>query len=93
MELQSVGLREFRAHLHKYTRQGEEPIVITSHGETVGYFIPAQPAPQAQHFAALRQAVRKLVAILETSGVDEDSIVSDFRAERQRQLPHTQASL
>ena len=87
MELQSVGLREFRTHLHKYTRQGEEPIAITSHGETIGYFIPARPAPQAQHFAALKQAVRKLAAILESSGVDADDIVADFQAERQREQP------
>ena len=87
MELQSVGLREFRTHLHKYTRQGEEPIAITSHGETIGYFIPARPAPQAQHFTALKQAVRKLAAILESSGVDADDIVADFQAERQREQP------
>lgn len=87
MELQSVGLREFRAHLHKYTRQGDEPIEITSHGETIGYFIPARPAPEIQHFAALKQAIDKLASILKSSGVDADDIVADFQAERQRQQP------
>ncbi len=84
MELQSVGLREFRAHLHKYTRQADDPIVITAHGETIGYYIPARPAPQAQKIEALKDAVTKLSALLEASGVDADSIVAEFQAERQR---------
>ena len=84
MELQSVGLREFRAHLHKYTRLGDEPIVITSHGEAIGYYIPARPAPQAQSVEALKEAVTKLSALLEASGVDADTIVAEFQAERQR---------
>lgn len=88
MELQSVGLREFRTHLHKYTRQADEPIAITAHGETIGYYIPARPAPQAQDFLALKQAVRKLAAMLDASGVDADDIVAEFQAERQQeQLP------
>lgn len=38
-----VGIREFRAHLYKYTRENQEPIALTNHGETIGYYIPAQP--------------------------------------------------
>jgi antitoxin (DNA-binding transcriptional repressor) of toxin-antitoxin stability system len=87
MELQSVGLREFRAHLHKYTRQGDEPIAITSHGETIGYYIPARPTPQAQQFMALKEAVRKLASILDASGVDAGDLAADFQAERQRDHP------
>lgn len=79
MELQSVGLREFRAHLHKYTRQSQDPIVITSHGEAIGYYIPAKPVPQAQDFAALQEAARKIASLLAAAGVDEDEIVADFQ--------------
>ena len=84
MELQTIGLREFRTHLHKYTRQGDEPLVITSHGEAIGYYIPARPASQAQNVAALKEAVTKLSALLEASGVDADTIVSEFQATRRR---------
>ena len=87
MELQSVGLREFRTHLHKYTRQGDEPISITSHGETIGYYIPARPAPQAQQFIALKEAMHKLAAVLDASGMNADDIVADFQIERQREHP------
>lgn len=84
MELQSVGLREFRAHLHKYTRQGDNPIVITSHGETIGYYIPTNQVPQVQNVAALKDAVIKLSALLEANDVDADTIMAEFQTERQR---------
>lgn len=83
MTMQSVGLREFRANLHKYTRQGLDPIIVTSHGATIGYFIPARPSAHEQDLAALKEAVRKITALLESSGVQEEEIIADFQKARQ----------
>jgi PHD/YefM family antitoxin component YafN of YafNO toxin-antitoxin module len=44
--IQSVAIREFRANLHKYTRQASDPIAITSHGEAIGYYVPVRLAPE-----------------------------------------------
>lgn len=77
--MQSVGLREFRANLHKYTSQSLEPIVVTSHGATIGYYIPARPAPQEQELTALKEAARKITALLESSGGNEEKIIADFQ--------------
>lgn len=79
MAMQSVGLREFRANLHKYTSQSLDPIVVTSHGATIGYYIPARPAPQEQELAALKEAARKITALLQSSGVNEEKIIADFQ--------------
>ena len=38
--IQSVGIREFRSNLHKYTVRQQQPIAITSNGRPIGYFIP-----------------------------------------------------
>lgn len=84
MELQSIGVREFRTHLHKYTRQSRDPIVITAHGEAIGYYIPAKPTPQAEDFAALQEAARKIAALLAAAGVDADEIIADFQEARTR---------
>jgi PHD/YefM family antitoxin component YafN of YafNO toxin-antitoxin module len=78
----SVGMREFRANLQKYTRQSKNPLAITSHGQTVGYYIPAKPSPQEEDFEALKEAVRQISTILEEAGVDEDDILSDFKTLR-----------
>jgi antitoxin (DNA-binding transcriptional repressor) of toxin-antitoxin stability system len=80
--MQSVSVREFRANLHKYTRQSSEPIAITSHGEAIGYFVPAKPHPDQQDIAALQEAVRKITALLEAQGVSEEEIIADFQAIR-----------
>jgi PHD/YefM family antitoxin component YafN of YafNO toxin-antitoxin module len=79
MDIQSVGIKEFRAHLHKYTKQTSEPIAITSHGVPIGYYIPTQPTPQKQDLMALQEAVQKIQQLLETRGISEDELLADFQ--------------
>ncbi len=79
MKIQSVGIKEFRANLHKYTQQNSEPIAITSHGVPIGYYIPTQPNPQKQDLIALQEAVQKIKHLLETKGISEDDLLADFQ--------------
>ncbi|MFK0731430.1 MAG: prevent-host-death family protein [Gloeotrichia echinulata GP01] len=79
MEIQSVGIKEFRANIHKYTKQTSEPIAITSHGVQIGYYIPTQPTPQKQDLIALQAAVQKIKQLLETKGISEDELFADFQ--------------
>lgn len=83
-EIESVGIREFRDHLYKYTRENQEPIALTNHGETIGYYIPAQPQPQKKDIESLRQAVTKLSHMLAEKGLTEDDIVTDFQELRKQ---------
>ncbi|MGB5596765.1 MAG: prevent-host-death family protein [Crocosphaera sp.] len=78
-KIESVGMREFRAHLYKYTRENQEPIALTSHGETIGYYIPAQPQSHKKEIESLREAVTKLSNMLAEKGLSEDDIVADFQ--------------
>lgn len=57
----SVGIREFRYHLYKYTKENQEPIALTSHGETIGYYIPAQPQPQKKRLSLYVKQLPNLV--------------------------------
>ena len=82
VEMESVGIREFRANLHRYTVERDTPITVTSHGEPIGYYIPVRPAPQAKDFAALKKAARQISDMLRQSGVSEDEIVADFQEAR-----------
>lgn len=83
MDIQSVGIKEFRANLHKYTQQTSEPIAITSHGVPIGYYIPTQPTPQKQDLMALQAAVQKIKQLLETRGISEDELFTDFQNARE----------
>jgi PHD/YefM family antitoxin component YafN of YafNO toxin-antitoxin module len=80
MEIQSVGIKEFRANLHKYTKQTSEPIAVTSHGVPIGYYIPTQSTPQKQDLLALQEAVQKITQLLQTQGVSEEELLADFQS-------------
>jgi PHD/YefM family antitoxin component YafN of YafNO toxin-antitoxin module len=82
MEIQSVGIKEFRANLYKYTQQTSEPIAITSHGVSIGYYIPTQPTPQKQDLLALQEAVQKIAKLLQTHDINEDELFADFQKEK-----------
>ena len=80
MEIQSVGIKEFRANLHKYTKQTSEPIAVTSHGVPIGYYIPTQPTPQKQDLLALQEAVQKITQLLQIQGISEEELLADFQS-------------
>ena len=42
MGASKVGVREFRAGLADFV-DSEEPVAVTRHGHTVGYFLPVKP--------------------------------------------------
>ena len=81
-----VGIREFRAHLYKYTKQNQAPIALTSHGETIGYYIPAQPQAQKKDIESLRQSVTTLSNLLAAKGISEEDIVADFQEFKNQSL-------
>lgn len=42
MEALKVGIREFREKSASYLLESDVPVAITRHGDTVGYYVPAQ---------------------------------------------------
>lgn len=82
--LQSVGMREFRSNLHKYTTDTKEPIAVTSNGIRVGFYIPARPAPKEENFISLKNAADQMSKLLEDAGVTEDEVVAEFDALRKQ---------
>jgi antitoxin (DNA-binding transcriptional repressor) of toxin-antitoxin stability system len=76
-----VGIREFRNNIAKYI--SAETVAVTNHGRTVGYYIPVNTDPVAEDFIALKDAARKMAALLSESNLTEDQIVEEFRAVRE----------
>ena len=76
-----VGVKEFRANLPTYL-ESVEPVTITRHGETIGYYIPAHRGRDQAELDALKVAAGRLDAMLTDLGLSEDEIVADFRARR-----------
>lgn len=84
-EIQSVGIREFRANLHKYTVDHQQPIAITSNGRPIGYFIPIQSSLEKDKIEVLKNAQNQLATMLEESGITEDDIVAEFNTFKERE--------
>lgn len=81
-EIESIGIRDFRANLHKYTKDNQHPIAVTSHGECIGFYIPARQSHHERDLESLRQATAKLSTMLKSSGVSVDEIIKDFQEAR-----------
>lgn len=79
----SVGIREFRAGLADYISSAE-PVAVTRHGVTVGWFIPT-PVDRDAQVASLRSAASTLDALLAERDVDVDDVVADFASARRTQ--------
>ena len=59
MQTVKVGIREFREKLAGYLESGT-PLAIMRHGETVGYYIPAQKRSRKAELEAMRAAAKDL---------------------------------
>jgi len=79
MQALKVGIREFRTHLPHYLLETGQPVAVTRHGETIGYFIPSREAKTADDVTALKSAAAKLDALMAAEGVSEDEMVTEFR--------------
>lgn len=80
-QAQKIGIREFRAHLSEVIA-ADRPMAVTRHGQTVGVFIPTRPPVTAEALAALQAAAVALAQQMAEAGVDEDTLVAEFKAAR-----------
>jgi prevent-host-death family protein len=78
-ETERVGIREFRQNIAKYVLESGAPVVLTRHGDEVGYFIPLRkPKRTEEEKAALRKDAERLQKMLAEKGLDGDAIVAEF---------------
>lgn len=85
MEPVSVGIREFRSRLAEYLLESDRPVVVTRHGATVGYFIPARGTRADLDRAALTEAAVRMNELLRAAGVGEaelEAVTKEFRTWR-----------
>ncbi|MFI5353108.1 MAG: prevent-host-death protein [Candidatus Binatales bacterium] len=82
-----VGIREFRENLASFLLESDAPIVVTRHGDTVGYYIPARRSRSETERSALKEAAARLQTMLAAERIREDEVVQGFsrwRARKQR---------
>lgn len=78
MRTVKVGMREFRENLAGYLESGT-PLAITRHGETLGFYIPAQKSSRKAAIAAMRAAAKELDRMIASLGASEDDLMKDYK--------------
>lgn len=78
METVKIGMREFRENLAGYLESGT-PLTITRHGETLGFYIPAQKRSRKAEIAAMRAAAKELDQMIASLGASEDELMEDYK--------------
>ena len=82
METVKVGMREFREKLAGYLESGT-PLAIMRHGETLGYYIPAQKRSRKAELGAMRAAAKDLDEMIASWGASEDELMKEYKGIRQ----------
>ena len=71
-----------RENLTGYLESGR-PLAITRHGETLGFFIPAQKRSRKAEVEAMRPAAKELDAMIAKWGASEDELMREYKQIRQ----------
>ena len=78
METTRIGMREFRENLAGYLEAGT-PLAIMRHGETLGFYIPAQKRDRKAQLEAMRAAAKELDAMIASWGASEDELMAEYK--------------
>jgi len=78
METVKIGIREFREKLADYL-ESNQPLAITRHGETLGFYIPAQKRSRKAQLEAMHAAAKDLDEIITSWGSTEDELMDEYK--------------
>jgi len=78
MQTEKIGMQGLRENLADYLGSGR-PLAITRHGETLGFFIPAQKRSRKAEIEAMRAAAKELDAMIATWGASEDELMQEYK--------------
>ena len=78
METVKIGIREFREKLAGYL-ESDKPLAITRHGETLGFYIPAQRRSRKAELAGMRAAAKELDEMIASWGATEEELMDEYK--------------
>jgi antitoxin (DNA-binding transcriptional repressor) of toxin-antitoxin stability system len=83
MQAERVGIREFREKLSGFL-ESPNPVAITRHGQTIGFYVPTQRRPNEADLEALRRAGERMAQLLAISGAGEEELADEFESLRKK---------
>jgi antitoxin (DNA-binding transcriptional repressor) of toxin-antitoxin stability system len=80
---QRIGMRELREKLSSFL-ESSEPLEVTRHGQTIGFYIPIPKRPGQAEREALLEAGQRLDEELIRLGLKEDELLDEFKEWRRQ---------
>ena len=77
--MQEVGVREFRDRLASFLSESEEPVAITRHGSTIGYYMPVRAKRTPAEREASRKKWERVQRVLKEKDLHEEELVTEFK--------------
>jgi hypothetical protein len=74
--VKSIAVAEFREKFAEHL-MSPDPIAITKHGLTVGYYIPTHHSVSQDSEKALENATKRLAAMFAARGVDPEDLIQE----------------
>ena len=59
--------------------ESDKPLAITPHGETLGFYIPAQKRNRKAELEAMRAAAKALDEMIAAWGASEDELLQEYK--------------
>ena len=63
--------------------ESDTPLAIMRHGQTLGYYIPAQKRSRKAELEAMRAAAKDLDKMIASWGASEDQLMEEYKGIRQ----------
>jgi len=79
---QRIGVRELRENLSLFL-ESNEPLEVTRHGQTIGFFIPIPKKSGQDQRKSLLEAGKRMDDELIRLGLKEDGLLEEFKQWRQ----------
>jgi hypothetical protein len=79
--VKSIAVAEFREKFAEHL-MSPEPIAITKHGLTVGYYIPTHHSVSQDSEKALEDATKRLATMFAARSIDPEDLIKDAIALR-----------
>ncbi len=92
--IKSIGVREFREKLAQLLLS-DEPLEVTKHGLTLGYYIPTHRPITADDKRSLKEAAEQLSQLLEAQGLEPEALIraaQDLRKQDKKGAQDKQAA-
>ncbi len=81
--VKSIAVAEFREKFAEHL-MSPDPIAITKHGLTVGYYIPTHHSVSRDSEQALGEATKRLAAMFAERGIDPEDLIQEAVALRKK---------